>query len=1172
MNQVIKVLLFIFAMSFLEVERVCAADSAPKLLDGVYQIKTADELLWFAHQVSVKGNAFINCILLNDIDVSGKEWIPIGNTPEKNSFWGVFDGGGHTVSGLQIKSSLVENWQYAGMFNSATHCTIKNLTVKGCINCNTSGASCMAGLIARAWDAKVVNVHSFIDIIVSGSFFGVGGLAGYSHDSSTFDDCSFHGVITCNTSDYYGGIVGTSGEAAIRNCANYGKFVLANNGACTGGIIGLADNANLLVTNALSIVEFDGEGKRQALIGHIQAMSFLKSRNNYFLPRIAGLSASDNTSFNATIVSVDDLASGKVTYCLNQGQADYHWYQTLGVDPYPVLDSKRAVVQQLNGKYINTNGAEFCEILLAQELAYCDTVKAQQSLIDVYRKALCYHSDTNDPMAFIDLFNSLQDLRVQIQHSAEVYRSYDSYINECRQKMTTITSSNDDMSRILVLYLNSYVEPGEKFTKGSSLYIIQNHLLGETLLKRELEWVSNMLYVIQNSKYSHRQDVTHLLINANFSNKFFGWQNVGCEYHWSPETEMVSVNGISDSLNVYQVLTGLPNGIYEFSINGYYGSHNTSAVSGVNHIAQLYANDMINYLRTKDDISEFGTENTILTKVTNGILFVGVKVPKTESTSGSICFSNSHLYYYGTLENADAALQDVIKNQVEQASSILNTEYPGMEGDYINLPNFSQSLKDALRQLMDKASSVESSQDKFDLIQNISSVFEQIRYCQDAYLGLIDQLASLKDRVENVMQSLLTEEQQQEFDNLRKEIENGYRKGLYSAEEARDYKGLKSLSFLTSVESKEPKQLNGFYQIEEPGHLLWFANAVNDGNSAIKAQLTNDINIIGILKWNPIGVAPDKNSFWGSFDGQNHTISGFLFSRELGDWGMGGLFGSVTHGTVKNLTIKGKMICQGGANSMFGAIARAWGTTLQNIHVEMEIETKGTGYYGVGGLTGYAHDNTIIQDCSFSGYIQCNSTDCYGGIAGRCTISTSMNNCANYGHIYNNMNGGYIGGVIGLMDDTKSSMSYCLNVGEMHGNTPALIGYLVAADMDMSINNYWYGSNASRPFGNNKQLDKTYLVGLPELASGEVAYEMNESQDQMHWYQTLGTDLYPLLDSSHGIVQKEWNGYINTGINSLSDQKISRRGIYYDLNGRVVKKPSGGIYISDEKKFLQLHH
>ena len=83
--------LFLFWMLFLNANIISADESVPPQIDGIYQIKTADELLWFAEQVSIKGNQYIKCLLLNDIDMEGREWIPIGNTPEKNSFWGHLD-------------------------------------------------------------------------------------------------------------------------------------------------------------------------------------------------------------------------------------------------------------------------------------------------------------------------------------------------------------------------------------------------------------------------------------------------------------------------------------------------------------------------------------------------------------------------------------------------------------------------------------------------------------------------------------------------------------------------------------------------------------------------------------------------------------------------------------------------------------------------------------------------------------------------------------------------------------------------------------------------------------------------------------------------------------------------------------------------------------------------
>lgn len=93
-----------------------AAGTVPTLSDGVYQIGTASELIWFADAVnsgsqSIKGKLTAD-IQLNASGSTQNEWTPIGS--QSSPFTGSFDGDGHTVSGVYVNSGS----DCAGFFGS----------------------------------------------------------------------------------------------------------------------------------------------------------------------------------------------------------------------------------------------------------------------------------------------------------------------------------------------------------------------------------------------------------------------------------------------------------------------------------------------------------------------------------------------------------------------------------------------------------------------------------------------------------------------------------------------------------------------------------------------------------------------------------------------------------------------------------------------------------------------------------------------------------------------------------------------------------------------------------------------------------------------------------------------------------------------------------------------
>lgn len=99
---------------------------------NVYYIKSAAELAWVAQQVNEGNDTFKDKTLrlMNDINLNGHEWTPIGNVTSYPgiSFHGTFDGQGYTISNLKASDDL-PSWAAAGLFGSICG-TVKNLTLK----------------------------------------------------------------------------------------------------------------------------------------------------------------------------------------------------------------------------------------------------------------------------------------------------------------------------------------------------------------------------------------------------------------------------------------------------------------------------------------------------------------------------------------------------------------------------------------------------------------------------------------------------------------------------------------------------------------------------------------------------------------------------------------------------------------------------------------------------------------------------------------------------------------------------------------------------------------------------------------------------------------------------------------------------------------------------------
>ena len=150
--------------------------------NGSYTVYNADGLLNVAELVN-GGKTDINITLDKNIDLTGKDWTPIGTDYDK-SYKGTFDGGGHTITGL----TFTRNDKYAGLFGWLNKAgTVKNVVMEG------------------------VQITS--NQIYGGS---IGGVAGYSW--GTIENCSVSGSVSGTV--YVGGVVGAQIDGSITGCSS----------------------------------------------------------------------------------------------------------------------------------------------------------------------------------------------------------------------------------------------------------------------------------------------------------------------------------------------------------------------------------------------------------------------------------------------------------------------------------------------------------------------------------------------------------------------------------------------------------------------------------------------------------------------------------------------------------------------------------------------------------------------------------------------------------------------------------------------------------------------------------------------------------------------------------------------------------------------------------------
>lgn len=334
-----------------EAKATCAvtvkAPVAPAQKDGVYQIGTADELVWFAKQVN-GGSTAISGVLTAEIDLNGFDWTPIGSSAKK--FSGSFDGAGYAIKNLTIDYQTAKSGEslYLGLFGYVEgtkdhRAAIKNLTVQGSVNAGSEFSvysGNVAGVVACGSYVDVSGVISRVNVTVDakvGSACGVGGLAGvlinstatncgsegnvsgvknlgglcYELYAGTMTGCYNTGTVSASGT-YVGGVMGYAKQAVIKDVYNTGAVSTAKN--LVGGLVGVMEKSS--ITNGYSTgkvtVSESGGNAVGAVVGTADTLS-----NIYYLEGTSEKGVGRDG--NATVKTAEELKAASMSAALGNG-------------------------------------------------------------------------------------------------------------------------------------------------------------------------------------------------------------------------------------------------------------------------------------------------------------------------------------------------------------------------------------------------------------------------------------------------------------------------------------------------------------------------------------------------------------------------------------------------------------------------------------------------------------------------------------------------------------------------------------------------------------------------------------------------------------------------------------------------------------------------------------
>ena len=332
----------------------------------------------------------------------------------------------------------------------------------------------------------------------------------------------------------------------------------------------------------------------------------------------------------------------------------------------------------------------------------------------------------------------------------------------------------------------------------------------------------------------------------------------------------------------------------------------------------------------------------------------------------------------------------------------------------------------------------------------------------------------------------------------------------------------------------------GYYEIDNGGKLFWLAQMVNNGNSAINARLTTNVDLESRL-WVPMGNAANKHT--GEFDGQNYSIKNLKIVTDAAT--NFSAFIGYHNGTkdIHNFKISGSVTASGTSIDHFAAGVVGYSTgnhKIQDVWSSVNITNPATDKVSLrmAGIVVEAESCTINR-CVYDGTINGAATNLQvAGILGWANANnTTVSNCLFAGSLNSTgtgSNSAYQGGIVGYSSSARSGLSYVnnLSIGTISSpseatRTGALVGNNTSATTSF-VNNYILeGMPVTGSSTASTRVPTATAINTAKLTDGTLSVLL----DANNWIQ--GT-VYPIPQDNEG---------------TITDDELTVDGIKYEITG-----------------------
>lgn len=480
------------------------------------------------------------------------------------------------------------------------------------------------------------------------------------------------------------------------------------------------------------------------------------------------------------------------------------------------------------------------------------------------------------------------------------------------------------------------------------------------------------------------QEITFILQNPGFRDGFSGWsltRDGGSLTIQETAGGVMQVQGTGCEFVLEQTVTGLPDGIYEFEIDGYYAAE--AMPQSMLHGSMIYMNDMKNVFISSYEymlLPSYPT-NKVMARSQDGKLNIKIAGRNIASPADVTLFSNIHLFYRGQTDseamNAYSSLHTDMQYILQTAHECHSTDI----GDYVQHPSCNYSL---MRDVgLEGYDNTVSWSKIMETLKYFGELLEDVCDCRAAYISLMRNVLQTQNTANLlVSNNLLTEQQYNRAASLLDTAMKGYQEGTLTAGDAEDL--ILQLSALDGM----PKYVDNVMQISTPQDLCSFSVLVNEGMRTLDASLTADIDMTGISSFQPIGLYSDavnelsdyrSNSYGGTFNGQGFEIRNLTLHTTH----EGGLFGRCYRASISNLGMVNVSVTGTGAQTCGALAGTLMQTQVDNCYVAGTVQVQSNGQLAAQ-FAGEAAWNSVISKCYTLGDDFTNATaaqlnNCYWG-------------------------------------------------------------------------------------------------------------------------------------------------------------------------------------------------